>query len=105
METNEISAEEVRATLHGILLEAPFQRSPQLRAFLEYIVEAGLAGRGSLLKSYSIATQALGRPVNFDPATDAIVRVEAKRLRQALTRIYAKQGFAGWPTDGGFVRD
>jgi PAS domain S-box-containing protein len=47
-----------------------------------------LAGRGSLLKSYSIATEALGRSADFDPATDAIVRVEAKRLRQVLTSIY-----------------
>jgi PAS domain S-box-containing protein len=90
METDAIVPEEVRATLDRMLLEAPFQRSPQLRAFLTYIVEASLAGRGSLLKSYSIATEALGRPEDFDPATDAIVRVEAKRLRQALTRIYAQ---------------
>jgi PAS domain S-box-containing protein len=85
-----IAPEVVRATLRRIMLETPFQRSPQLRAFLAYIVEASLAGRGSLLKSYSIATEALGRPADFDPATDAIVRVEAKRLRQVLAGIYMR---------------
>jgi len=84
-----IGADEIRSTLQRILSEASFQRSPQLRAFLTYVVEEALAGRGSLLKSYSIATEALGRPDDFDPATDAIVRVEAKRLRQVLGRIYA----------------
>lgn len=84
-----IAAEDVRATLERLFLENPFQRSPQLRAFLAYVVEMTLAGQGGLLKSYSIATQALGRPVDFDPATDAIVRVEAKRLRQVLAGIYA----------------
>jgi PAS domain S-box-containing protein len=83
------AAEEIRATLDRILSHAPFRRSPQLRAFLTYIVDVTLAGHGSLLKSYRIATEALGRPADFDPVTDAIVRVEAKRLRQVLTGIYA----------------
>ncbi|RDI57875.1 PAS domain-containing protein [Microvirga subterranea] len=89
VEPDAVPAEDVRATLQRLFLEGPFQRSPQLRAFLSYVVDVTLAGRGSFLKSYSIATQALGRPVDFDPTTDAIVRVEAKRLRQVLAGIYA----------------
>lgn len=88
-EPDAIAAQDVRATLQRLFLEGPFQRSPQLRAFLSYVVDVTLAGRGSFLKSYTIATQALGRPVDFDPTTDAIVRVEAKRLRQVLAGIYA----------------
>lgn len=88
MEKYLISAEEINTTLNCILLVPAFQRSSQLTSFLTYIVEESLAGRGSLLKSYSIATEALGRSASFDPATDAIVRVEAKRLRQALANIY-----------------
>lgn len=89
VEPDAVAAEDVRATLQRLFLEGPFQRSPQLRAFLSYVVEVTLAGRGGFLKSYSIATEALGRPVEFDPTTDAIVRVEAKRLRQVLAGIYA----------------
>ncbi len=88
MEKDLIAAEEVTAALHSILLHTAFQRSPQLTAFLSYVVKESLAGRGSLLKSYAIATEALGRSADFDPATDAIVRVEAKRLRQVLAAIY-----------------
>ncbi|MFH6786090.1 MULTISPECIES: PAS domain-containing protein [Methylobacterium] len=67
----------------------PLRKSPQLSAFLAYVVRESLAGRGSLLKSYTIATDALGRSTSFDPATDAIVRVEARRLRQVLQQVYA----------------
>ncbi|WP_246102133.1 PAS domain-containing protein [Methylobacterium terricola] len=68
---------------------SPLKKSPQLSAFLTYVVRESLAGRGSLLKSYTIATDALGRSTSFDPATDAIVRVEARRLRQVLQQVYA----------------
>jgi tetratricopeptide (TPR) repeat protein len=67
-----------------MLASEAFRQSPQLSAFLRYIVEETLAGRGGDLKGYSIATLALGRPESFDPQADPIVRVQAGRLRQAI---------------------
>src|ERR1044072_8595836 len=44
------------------------------------------------IKGYTIAVEALGRAENFDPQADPIVRVEAMRLRRALTRYYENGG-------------
>ncbi|AWN54297.1 PAS domain-containing protein [Methylobacterium sp. 17Sr1-1] len=89
MDREAIGTENIHATLNALLNLPPLRKSPQLSAFLAYVVRESLAGRGSLLKSYTIATDALGRSTSFDPATDAIVRVEARRLRQVLQQIYA----------------
>lgn len=89
MDREAIGTENIHAALDALLNLPPLKKSPQLSAFLAYVVRESLAGRGSLLKSYTIATDALGRSTSFDPATDAIVRVEARRLRQVLQQIYA----------------
>lgn len=89
MDREAIGTENILAALDALLILPPLKKSPQLSAFLAYVVRESLAGRGSLLKSYTIATDALGRSSNFDPATDAIVRVEARRLRQVLQQVYA----------------
>jgi hypothetical protein len=95
-ETSPIAAETVRAHVGRILKTPDFAAAPQLSAFLEYIVERTLAGEANTLKAYTIATEALGRPMNFDPQSDPIVRVQARRLRQALLLYYASAG-AGEP--------
>jgi tetratricopeptide (TPR) repeat protein len=81
--------ERVRAHLRAILAHAEFAASPQLSAFLSYIVERKLEGSDERIKAYAIATEALGRPASFDAQTDPIVRVQAGRLRQALQLYYA----------------
>jgi TolB-like protein len=86
------TAAQIRASLARITASAPFQAAPKLRAFLSYVVEATLDGNGARLKGYTVAVEALGRPDSFDPSTDAIVRVEANRLRTALARYYAGPG-------------
>ncbi len=66
-----------------------FRGSPQLAAFLRYVIEATLRGEADRIKGYTIAVEALGRDSAFDPQTDPIVRVEAARLRRAISRYYA----------------
>lgn len=84
--------EAVRAHVARILKTHDFAAAPQLSVFLGYIVERKLAGEGASLKAYTIATEALGRDSNFDPQTDPIVRVQARRLRQSLLLYYADKG-------------
>jgi hypothetical protein len=83
------SPELVRAHLRKLLQVGDFASSPQLSTFLSYIVERKLEGEEDRIKAYSIATEALGRPSSFDPQNDPIVRVQARRLRQALQSYYA----------------
>jgi tetratricopeptide (TPR) repeat protein len=85
---------EVRAALDRILASEGFRTSPQLGAFLRYVVEAALAGRAANIKGYTIGVEALGRDPSFDPQADPIVRVEATRLRRAMERYYAGAGAA-----------
>ena len=85
-------AAEGRAALQRIAASRQFRASPQLVAFLRYVVEQTLAGHSAKIKSYTIAVEALDRDSSFDPQTDAIVRVEAGRLRRALAHYYAGDG-------------
>ncbi|GJD62695.1 hypothetical protein [Methylobacterium frigidaeris] len=94
--TETVSAEAVRHSLDGCLGAPAFRRSQKLAAFLSYIVEEELAGRGEAIKAYTIATQALGRADSFDPSNDPSVRVEAGRLRRVLDEVYADEG-RQWP--------
>ena len=46
-----------------------FRSSPQLAAFLSFVVEAALQGRSDRIKGYTIGVEALRRDTNFDPQT------------------------------------
>jgi EAL domain-containing protein (putative c-di-GMP-specific phosphodiesterase class I)/ActR/RegA family two-component response regulator len=78
------------SALNAILRSSNFVGSPQLSAFLHYVVTETMEGRASKLKAYSIATQALGKPDSFDPVYDATVRVVAGRVRAALELYYSR---------------
>jgi hypothetical protein len=83
---------DVRAILERVIGSADFSSSPQLAAFLRFIVETTLDGKADRIKAYTIGTDALGRDPGFDPQRDPIVRVEANRLRRALLAYYAAAG-------------
>ena len=85
-------ADEIRAALARMAASEAFRGSPQLVAFLRYVVEATLRGAADRIKGYTIAVEALGRADDFDPQADPIVRVEAMRLRRALNRYYDNGG-------------
>src|SRR5262245_2997267 len=84
--------QEVRAQVQRMTASDVFSNSPQLAAFLLFIVEAVLRGHGERLKGYTIGVEVLRRDPNFDPQLDPIVRVEATRLRRAIERYYAGPG-------------
>ena len=73
------------------LLDSPmFMRSPVLTRLLQYLVEHRLQGNRAAPKAYAIATEALGRSADFDPAIDSYPRVMVGRLRGLLDRYYAE---------------
>jgi TolB-like protein/tetratricopeptide (TPR) repeat protein len=86
------SADDVRGELARILASPNFQTSERRRAFLRYIVEETLAGRGDRLKGYSIAVSVFGRDETFDYQADPVVRLEARRLRRDLDSYYVNAG-------------
>ncbi len=62
--------------------------------FLRFAIEETLAGRVSSLKESTIGVAVFDRPPDFDPRTDPIVRVEARRLRDKLAGYYRTEGAA-----------
>ena len=88
--------EEIRTAVDRMVVSDVFGRSPQLGAFLRFVVEAVLRGKADRIKAYTIGVEVLRRNTDFDPQIDPIVRVEATRLRRALERYYAGAG-AGDP--------
>lgn len=67
-----------------------FARSPVLSRLLQFLIEHRLRGGRSAPKAYAIATEALGRNADFDPAVDSYPRVMVGRLRTLLDRYYAE---------------
>lgn len=86
------SASEVMAELERIIQSPHFEASERRRAFLRFIVEETLAGRTERLKGYAIAIGVFGRDKNFDAQSDAVVRLEARRLRRDLDSYYVDAG-------------
>src|ERR1043165_7528517 len=88
------SPQDIRAGLERVVNGRDFAGAENSRRFLRFVVEESLSNRGATLKEYVIATGALGRPESFDPRLDAIVRVEAGKLRRRLANYYANGGGA-----------
>jgi tetratricopeptide (TPR) repeat protein len=84
----------VRETLERILASETFGRSERARELLSYIVERDLAGDADKLKGFAIAMDVFGKDADFDPSTDAVVRVQAGRLRELLQQYFANEGVA-----------
>lgn len=80
----------IEEQLHRILGSKPFVSSHRSQDFLRYVVDKSLAG--SAPKEYAIAVDVFQREVDYDPAVDATVRVEAGRLRARLREYYETEG-------------
>ena len=78
--------------LDRILGSKTFSQVERLKRFLRFIVLEALDGRGGDLKEYVIGVEVFGKEPSFDPRTDPIVRVQARRLRSRLTRYYREEG-------------
>ena len=93
-EPSKPSTSEARAALERILASRCFQQAGRASDFLRFVVEQTLAGGGQRLKGYTIGVEVFGRPADFDAQSDALVRVEAGRLRRRLVEYYASEGIA-----------
>jgi hypothetical protein len=86
------NAAEVRDAVERMAASEIFNRSPQIVAFLRFVVESVLDGTGDRIKAYTIGVEVLRRDAKFDPQIDPIVRVEGSRLRRAIERYYSGPG-------------
>ena len=80
------SEKRIQAQLERILNSSTFREAGRLKRFLQFIVEEALGGRADQLKEYVVGVQVFDKKDSFDPRTDPIVRVQARRLRAMLER-------------------
>jgi serine/threonine-protein kinase len=87
-----LTEDTIRAELVQILSSQAFARSERQRRFLRHAVEAAIEGRSQVLKESLLGVAIFNRGPDFDPRSDNIVRVEARRLRQRLQDYYQTEG-------------
>jgi len=63
-----------------------------MRRFLQLAVERTLDGTAEQLKEFALGHDVFDRGEDYDPRTDSIVRVEARRLRKKLHTYYQGEG-------------
>jgi TolB-like protein/Tfp pilus assembly protein PilF len=78
----------VREHLKVIIAGNAFAGSKRAQDFLQLIVEHALAGRFDSLRERMIGAEMFGRPINYDTANDAVVRVKATEVRKKLAQHY-----------------
>lgn len=78
----------VRDHLKGMLASNAFAGSKRAGDFLQLIVEHALAGRLDHLRERMIGAEMFGRPIDYDTANDAVVRVKATEVRKKLAQYY-----------------
>lgn len=83
---------EVPAQVERIVTNELLRGSEALCRILRYLGIQAVEQPGVAVKEYRIATEAMGRPADFDPKVDACVRVNIGRLRSRLVRYYAGPG-------------
>lgn len=86
------SDRDVRGALMKILESPGFRNSERMCRFLQVTVERTLDGETDQLKEFSLGHDVFDRGEGYDPRTDAIVRVEARRLRKKLRAYYEGEG-------------
>ncbi|RSL15794.1 TolB-like protein [Edaphobacter aggregans] len=83
-----VPATAVRGQLARVVNSPSFVSSVRLCRFLTHIVNRTIDGDIDSLKEFSIAMEVFDRTSKYDPNIDAIVRVEARRLRGKLKSYY-----------------
>ncbi len=82
----------IHECLEKVLSSNVFEKSSRQQELLRYLLKETIAGNADRLKGYTLGVEIFGRSGDFDPATDAIVRVEVGRLRTKLREYYTTEG-------------
>ena len=81
-----------RAALACVLASTALCASPESAALLRFLVDVSMSGTTDRVDAATIATSVFGRGTDCGPDGDPIVRLQADRLRRALTAYYAGEG-------------
>ena len=87
-----VPEEDRQRQIQKVLQSASFRNASMLQHLLQYLAAKADGHGPEALKEYTIGVEAFGRPQDFDPKTDTIVRVQIHRLRQKLKEYYDSDG-------------
>jgi len=82
------SAAEIRTHLDGIFESPQFRSSKRCHDVLAFLVNKVLEGRSDILKERVIGVEVFGRPPDYNPASDPIVRGSVAEVRKRLAQYY-----------------
>jgi len=80
------------AATERILQSETFRRCPRLRDFLSFVVKCSIEDRVHEINEYSLGVQVFGKPSDYQPNQDNIVRATARQLRTKLAEYYGGEG-------------
>ncbi len=78
----------VHRELQNIFASDAFKGGKRAQDFLQLVVEHALAGRYDNLRERMLGVEMFRRPVDYDTANDAVVRVKASEVRRRLAQYY-----------------
>jgi hypothetical protein len=85
-----LSADARWTLVQRILNSAGFVRSTRLSDLLTYVARKALTGKLDEITEQQIGVNVFGRPADYSPAEDNIVRSHARLVRQRLESFYAE---------------
>ncbi|PRY26941.1 TolB-like protein [Aliiruegeria haliotis] len=89
---DEVKPDQIKRQLERMTKSPDFNAGPRAKRLLAYIVNEELDGRGDLIKGTTLAIDVFGRGSDFDSNTDPVVRIEAVKLRKAISTYYRTGG-------------
>jgi len=92
MISNNIPPEQIKIQLQKLCESHEFKSKRVSCKLLNYIVIETLEGREYQIKGYTIGLAVFNKDVNFDADHDALVRINAGRLRRVLSNYYSNEG-------------
>ncbi len=87
-----MNTEDIKQQLEKIVNCNDFKSKPMMCRFLSYLVNEKLESRGDQIKGYSIGVDVFKQGAKFDPDQNALVRINAGRLRRLLKMYYLEEG-------------
>jgi hypothetical protein len=87
-----VATDEQPQILRRLLASPQFAHAHSLQRILTFLLERSGTPESPSVKEYEIAVGALSRPPNFDPKTDAVVRVSMAGIRDRLRAYYENEG-------------
>jgi hypothetical protein len=81
-----------RQLVQRIVASPHFAKSARLKEFLLFVFERALEGRREEITEQQIGVHVFGRPLDYNPSEDSIVRTSARLLRQKLDSYFETDG-------------